>query len=142
MAALCDPLRERAETRAREWGITPKIYTRFEEVLDDPNIDAIELLTPTPIHAGQVVAALDAGKHVSCQKPICNTLDELETMAAAVARAKTMFPRDGEPAPLPAARQGEGAAASRHHRGAVGRAVPRHQGQGHHRQGDNHRAGL
>ena len=39
----------------------------------------------------QVVAALEAGKHVSCQKPICNSLDELETIAAAVARAKTMF---------------------------------------------------
>ena len=91
VAALCDPMRERAETRAREWGIAPKIYTRYEEVLDDPDIDALELLTPTPLHAGQVVNALEAGKHVSCQKPICNSLDELETMAAAVARAKTMF---------------------------------------------------
>ena len=91
VAALCDPLQERAETRAREWEITPKIYTRLEEVLDDPDIDAIELLTPTPMHAGQVVAALEAGKHVSCQKPICNSLEELETIAAAVARAKTMF---------------------------------------------------
>ena len=65
VAALCDSIRERAEGRAREWGIDPKIYTRYEDVLDDPEIDAVELLTPTHMHARQSIEALDAGKTAS-----------------------------------------------------------------------------
>ncbi len=91
VAALCDPLRERAETRAKEWGITPKIYTKYEDVLNDPDVDAVELLTPTPLHAQQIVDGLEAGKHVSCQKPICNNLAELDAIAGAAARAETLF---------------------------------------------------
>ena len=89
--ALCDPVRERAEDKARRWGITPKIYTKYEDVMNDPEIDAVELLTPTPVHAQQIVDGLEAGKHVSCQKPICNTLTELDRIAGAVAKAKTKF---------------------------------------------------
>ena len=91
VVALCDPIRERAETRARQWGIDPKIYTRYEEVLNDPQVDAVELLTPTALHAEQIVAGLKAGKHVSCQKPICNTLAEADEIAAAVSGADTRF---------------------------------------------------
>ena len=76
VVALCDPVRERAERRAAEWGISPRIYTRYEQVLEDAEIDAVELLTPTHLHAEQSIAALEAGKHVSCQKPVAATLDE------------------------------------------------------------------
>lgn len=76
VAALCDPIRERAEGRAMEWGIDPMIYTRYEDVLDDPEIDAIEILTPTHMHARQSIDALDAGKHVSCQKPVAVSVVE------------------------------------------------------------------
>jgi hypothetical protein len=69
VVALCDTAPERAKRRAGEWGITPRIYSDFAKVLDDDAIDAVELLTPTWLHADQVVAALEAGKHVSCQKP-------------------------------------------------------------------------
>ena len=91
VTALCDPMPERAETRAREWGIDPRIYTRYEDVLNDSNVDAVELLTPTHLHPAQIVAGLDAGKHVSCQKPISKTVTEVEEVAAAVERAKTRF---------------------------------------------------
>ena len=91
ITALCDPIRERAEGRASQWGITPKIYTRFEDVLDDPNVDAVELLTPTRLHAGQSIAALEAGKHVSSQKPVCNTVAEADLLAAAVEKAETRY---------------------------------------------------
>jgi len=91
VVALCDPVRERAEGRASEWGITPKIYTNYQEVLQDSNVDAIELLTPTHLHADQSIAALEAGKHVSCQKPICKNVDEAELIAQAVERSKKIF---------------------------------------------------
>lgn len=89
--ALCDSVRERAERRAQQWSITPKIYTNYAEVLSDPHIDAIELLTPTTLHGTQAVAALDAGKHVSCQKPISVTIAEADAIVAAASRAKAKF---------------------------------------------------
>ena len=89
--ALCDTIRAKAEARAQGWGIAPKIFTDYEDVLNDPNIDAVELLTPTHLHAKQVIAALDAGKHVSCQKPLCATVAEADEVIAAVGKVKTRF---------------------------------------------------
>ena len=91
VVALCDTLPERAKRRATEWGITPRLYSDFAQVLDDPGVDAVELLTPTWMHADQIVAALAAGKHVSCQKPLAITVAEADRIAAAVARARTTF---------------------------------------------------
>jgi predicted dehydrogenase len=91
VAALCDTRVELAQRRAREWGIAPRIYSELAQVLDDRAIDAIELLTPTWLHAEHVVAALEAGKHVSCQKPLATTIAEAERIAAAVGRARTTF---------------------------------------------------
>ncbi len=91
VAALCDPIRERAAGRAKEWGIDPKIYTSYEDLLNDSEIDAVELLTPTHLHARQSIDALDAGKHVSCQKPIAASISEVDEMIAAVERGTTTF---------------------------------------------------
>jgi predicted dehydrogenase len=91
VVALCDTAPERARRRAAEWRVTPRIYDDFAKVLDDPGVDAIELLTPTWMHADQIVAALEAGKHVSCQKPITTTVADADRVAAAVARARTVF---------------------------------------------------
>jgi predicted dehydrogenase len=51
----------------------------------------VELLTPTPLHSQQIIAALEAGKHVSCQKPLCLTVAEADRMIAAVDKARTTF---------------------------------------------------
>jgi len=91
VVALCDADPERAKRRAREWGITPRIYSDLAQVLDDRAVDAVELLTPTWMHADQIVAALAAGKHVSAQKPLAISIAEAERIAAAVARARTIF---------------------------------------------------
>ena len=77
VTALCDPLAERAEERASEWGIEPGIHTSYEDVLNDGSVDAVELLTPTFLHAEQIIAGLEAGKHVSCQKPVAVDLAEM-----------------------------------------------------------------
>ena len=47
VVALCDTDRARAERRAHEWGLTPRIYTDYGKLLDDSGVDALELLTPT-----------------------------------------------------------------------------------------------
>ncbi len=91
VVALCDPVRERAEARASEWRISPKIYTRYEDVLDDPDIDAVELLTPTHLHANQIIAGLEAGKHISCQKPIATTVAEVDRIIEVAEKAKGLF---------------------------------------------------
>ena len=91
VVALCDTVPARADVRAQQWGISPRIYTDLAQVLNDPQIDAVELLTPTFLHAEQIIAALDAGKHVSCQKPLCISVAEADRIVAAVGKASTTF---------------------------------------------------
>lgn len=91
VVALFDPITERAERRAHQWGISPRIHESYEDVLNDPTVDAVELLTPTDLHPAQIIAALDAGKHVSCQKPISKTVAETDAIARAVERSGRTF---------------------------------------------------
>jgi myo-inositol 2-dehydrogenase/D-chiro-inositol 1-dehydrogenase len=84
--AVCDPKDGRAGKAAQAWGV-PKAYTSLDEMLADPDIDAVEVLTPTNLHHEHVTAALAAGKHVSCQKPLANSVTEARAMAAAAEAA-------------------------------------------------------
>ena len=84
MVALCDP-RVAAREMAEQWGV-PTVYSALDDLLADEGIDAVEILTPTHLHHAHVLAALAAGKHVSVQKPIANTVDEGREMAAAAER--------------------------------------------------------
>jgi predicted dehydrogenase len=82
VVALCDPRAEHVAEMARRWNV-PRTYTALEELLADDEIDAVEILTPTHLHHDHVIAALRAGKHVSCQKPIANTIEDAREMQAA-----------------------------------------------------------
>jgi predicted dehydrogenase len=82
VVAVCDPVAEVAKEAAEAWGV-PKVYNDLELLLADDDVDAVEVLTPTHLHHEHVVAALEAGKHVSCQKPLGNTVEECRAMAAA-----------------------------------------------------------
>jgi predicted dehydrogenase len=86
VVAVCDPFEGRAAAAAEAWG-APKSYTDLDAMLADPDIDAVEILTPTNLHHDHVLAALAAGKHVSCQKPLANSVDEGRAMAAAADEA-------------------------------------------------------
>jgi predicted dehydrogenase len=79
VVALCDPRADVLARRQLEWGVG-RGYTSFAELLADDEVDAVEVLTPTPLHAEHAVAALEAGKHVSVQKPIANTVDSARRM--------------------------------------------------------------
>jgi predicted dehydrogenase len=88
--ALCDPRLDKAKAAARDWDV-PRVYRSFGELLADDDIDAIEVLTPTHLHAEHVIAAAEAGKHVSCQKPIANTVADARRMIDVCERAGVMF---------------------------------------------------
>ncbi len=86
IVAVCDANPEAAARRARDWGIQ-RVYTDPEKLFADPEVDAIEILTPHHLHETHAVAALEAGKHVSLQKPPTRTLAEFDRVAEAAERA-------------------------------------------------------
>jgi predicted dehydrogenase len=86
LAAVCDLDEARARARADAWGV-PRVYARPEQLFADREIDAVDIATPHDLHAEHAIAALEAGKHVSLQKPPTRTLAELDRVAAAAARA-------------------------------------------------------
>lgn len=91
VVALCDPVPERASAKAAEWGISPRVYGDYTNVLEDPNVDAVELLTPTYLHPQQIIDGLAVGKHVSCQKPAAGSVDEMDAISEAARAADTFF---------------------------------------------------
>lgn len=84
MVAFCDILRERAEKAAREYG-TPdaRVYTDYRELLADPAIEVVHVLTPNREHAQISIDALYAGKHVMCEKPMAKTAADARRMVEA-----------------------------------------------------------
>jgi predicted dehydrogenase len=84
IVAVCDADGALARERAAGWR-APRVYTRAEQLFADPEVDAVDILTPHHLHAEHAIAALAAGKHVSLQKPPTRTLAELDRVAAAAA---------------------------------------------------------
>jgi predicted dehydrogenase len=85
VVAVCDSNEEVGRRAAEEWGA--RYYATLDEMLADDSIDAVEVLTPTHLHHDHVIAALEAGKHVSVQKPVANTIEDGQAMQAASERA-------------------------------------------------------
>jgi xylose dehydrogenase (NAD/NADP) len=71
-----------AESYAREWHI-PRAHGSYEALLADPDVDVIYNSLPNHLHAEWTIKALQAGKHVLCEKPIALTLEELDAMTLA-----------------------------------------------------------
>jgi predicted dehydrogenase len=88
IVAVCDTDEEIGRQAAKEWG-AESYYGDLDAMLADDSIDAVEVLTPTHMHHDHVIAALEAGKHVSVQKPVANSVEdalEMEAVAARVGR--------------------------------------------------------
>lgn len=86
VAAVCDVDEPLARRRAEEWGAATA-YTRLEDLLEDPEVNAVEILLPHHLHVRAAVAALQAGKHVSLQKPPTFTLGEFDEIRRAAEEA-------------------------------------------------------
>ncbi|MGX5680908.1 Gfo/Idh/MocA family protein [Schumannella luteola] len=74
------------EASAEKFG-WPEFATDWREAIERDDIDIIDIVTPGDSHAEIAIAALEAGKHVLCEKPLANTAEEAKAMAAAAERA-------------------------------------------------------
>lgn len=81
LAAFYDMNTERAKKLAGLYG--GRACESYQEMLADPAIDAVSVCTANNAHAAITIAALHAGKHVLCEKPMATTLEECETMVSA-----------------------------------------------------------
>jgi len=85
--AVCDIDADKVGELAEQTGA--KAFTSLDAVLADPNVDAIDLVTPPFVHAEQAVAAAKAGKHVYCEKPMAHSLADASEMVSAHQQAGT-----------------------------------------------------
>jgi xylose dehydrogenase (NAD/NADP) len=76
---------ERAEAYAREWGID-RVFGSYDAMLADPAIDVVYIAVPNGLHAMWTVRAVEAGKHVLCEKPLAISVEEVDGVIAAAAR--------------------------------------------------------
>ncbi|MET8845736.1 Gfo/Idh/MocA family oxidoreductase [Amycolatopsis sp. NPDC004625] len=88
MAVLCGRDRARAEAAAAKLGWA-SVETEWKRLIESRDVDLVDICTPGDSHAEIALAALAAGKHVLCEKPLANTVAEAEAMAAAAAEAAT-----------------------------------------------------
>lgn len=88
IVALCDVDQKQAEDVYREFPDVPK-YEDYRELLaqEGNRIDAVTISTPDHSHAPAAVRALEAGKHVFCQKPLTHTVEEARTLGEAAEKA-------------------------------------------------------
>lgn len=86
VAAIAARDKARAEKQASKFGI-PKVFGSYGDLLADPDIDAVYIPLPNALHCEWSIRALEAGKHVLCEKPIANNADEADQMATAAERA-------------------------------------------------------
>jgi predicted dehydrogenase len=104
VAAICDPVRlpVNGELSGAAGNVgdgkplrldmtTVKAYSKFDDLLADPAIDLIDLCVPTPEHHPLCLAALKAGKHVICEKPMARTSAQCREIVAVAAKAKSFF---------------------------------------------------
>ena len=84
LVAFCDIIEERAVRAKEKYGTEDSaVYTDYKEMLKDKSIDAVLVCTPNCSHCEITVAALDAGKHVLCEKPMAMNYAEAKQMLAA-----------------------------------------------------------
>lgn len=90
IVAVCDNKVKFANQKANQWGVG-KVYQDYQDLLADPQIDLVELLTPHHLHAEMTIAACNASKHVSVQKPMAFNITEANRMILAADRAGVLL---------------------------------------------------
>src|SRR5690606_18874947 len=81
VAVICDIDPARMNALADEFGVTGR-ESDFAAVLARDDIDVVDICTPPMLHHPVIVAALRAGKHVLCEKPLCGSLAEVDDVIA------------------------------------------------------------
>jgi predicted dehydrogenase len=89
VVALCD-LPRRVQSAATRLGI-PQAYKDYREMLRSPDIDVVHITVPNRFHCEMSLAALAAGKHCICEKPLAMTADETSRIVKKAKAARTVF---------------------------------------------------
>jgi len=79
LVAICQRTESSLNEIGEKYGIE-KRYTSYEELLADPEIDAVHINSPIPNHAEQTIAALKAGKNVACTVPMATSVEDCKTI--------------------------------------------------------------
>lgn len=85
LVAVCSRRADRALAAALDHGV-PTHTTDFRELIQDPEVEAVIVATPPHLHHAMVLAALEAGKHVLCEKPLARNLAEARDLVRIVER--------------------------------------------------------
>jgi predicted dehydrogenase len=103
IVAVCDPSRQPVNGVLRgvrgnlkRGGDIPldsrvKVYREFNELVAAPDVQLVDICTPTALHAAQAIAALQAGKHVLCEKPLAHNVSAARKVLRAAAAANTFL---------------------------------------------------
>jgi myo-inositol 2-dehydrogenase / D-chiro-inositol 1-dehydrogenase len=84
VVAMADPfMNDETEALIRNFGVQ-KVYKDYKEIINDPEIDAVMVCSSTDTHAPISIEAINAGKHVFCEKPLANTVDKILEIADAL----------------------------------------------------------
>lgn len=89
LVCVCDIDEEKAKARAEEHGVP--YYLDYKQMLADGGFDVVIICTPDQLHREMAVAALEAGYHVLCEKPMALTMDDCRAMVEAADKAKGKF---------------------------------------------------
>lgn len=89
VVGLCD-LPDRVQAAAAKYGI-PRSFSNYKEMLSSPEIDVVHITVPNRFHCEMALAALQAGKHCICEKPLAMNTRETATILAQAARARSVF---------------------------------------------------
>ncbi|HEY3886462.1 MAG TPA: Gfo/Idh/MocA family oxidoreductase [Vicinamibacterales bacterium] len=87
IAGVASRARGRADRYAAEWDI-PRVFESYAALLDDPAMDVVYIPLPNSLHVEWTIRALDAGKHVLCEKPLALSIEDVDRIEDAAARAR------------------------------------------------------
>jgi predicted dehydrogenase len=85
LVAVASRTQDRADAYARDWGI-PRAYGSYDDLLADPELDAVYISLPNTLHVEWSIKALEAGKHVLCEKPLSRHSEDAEAAFDAAER--------------------------------------------------------
>lgn len=101
IVAVCDAMRQpengilrgvagniKSDAGNLDLGRKLRAYRELDALLADPEVDLVDICTPTPMHPAQVIAALKAGKHVLCEKPLARASADVKKILAVAAKSK------------------------------------------------------
>ena len=82
---VCEPSNDRAQTASSALGAN-RWTVNWRDLVTDPQIDIVDIVTPNNLHCDMALAAIEAGKHVYCEKPLAISAEESRQMAEAARR--------------------------------------------------------